>query len=783
MLTNNFFDMLKFIVLFLVVALVQATVWSQTVDMGVPKMWSSKHKMTQQVVTFPTVNVAEQLRVDSINFELTQQKVFRFGYEHHTEINLFNQGEQFFAPNGDRYTTLAIACPNALSINLIFDVFELAEGVSLFLYDKEKTHYIGAYTSLNNNEEKVLGTELLESDHIIVEIVEPKEVIGKSSLTIGTVVHGYHDLTTLIEESNIMKNLNSSGGCNYDVNCPEGSGWELQRNSVALILAGGSFCSGALVHNTSGVVIPYFLTARHCGTASIGSWAFRFKWEAPHGGVSCATSANSTDGPRDMTINGATLRASNNNTDFTLVELNNEPDPLWGIYYAGWDNSDEETITQSIGIHHPRGDIKKICISNMAPNKTTINFNGNPTTRMWNVPSWSLGTTEVGSSGSPLFDQNGRVVGVLSGGAAACSGTINNGQYDVYGRLGVAWDEAASENAQLKHWLDPNNTGATVIDGFDPGAPIYDVDAAIVAVGNIGGVVCGRTTQPQVTLLNNGQTDLTSARINYSLNGNEGHYDWTGLLETSQSTLITLPNLSTQEGENTLVVTVVNPNNTTDENPANDSRTLEFLAAGRGEYLTMELNFDCYAEETSWKVIDEEDVVWYFGEGYQNQASPQQSITEDFCLTQGCYTLVVEDSYGDGMLGSVYSQCNHDGSMTLVRDYNDELIAEIDETNVDFGDEVRFDFCVDNLMAVQLHNLENEVSIYPNPASHSFTIAYQGNESQLEYKVYSASGALQVEGSLSQEYTEVQIDQLRKGMYFVKIGSAEGSVVRKLVVQ
>ena len=34
------------------------------------------------------------------------------------------------------------------------------------------------------------------------------------------------------------------------------------------------------------------------------------------------------------------------------------------------------------------------------------------------------GVTEPGSSGSPLFDQNHRIIGQLYGGAAACAGTL-----------------------------------------------------------------------------------------------------------------------------------------------------------------------------------------------------------------------------------------------------------------------------------------------------------------------------------------------------------------------
>lgn len=452
-------------------------IFAQTFDLGKPLSWKGEIPITDQFLQMPQVDDAYQIRVDSINRANGFDKMLRFGYEHHVTINIFEQGVAYTATNGDRVTQFAIECPNAVSVNVIFDVFELAEGATLYLFDKDKEYFIGAHTAKNNNENRMLGTELIKSDNIIIEIVEPKNVIGTSELVLGTIVHGYLDL----EE--IAKGLNTSGNCNIDVNCPQGAGWENQRNSVAMMMNGGGFCTGSLVHNTSGTIIPYFLSANHCGT-NPGAWTFRFRWETPQASVSCATTASSANGPTNMNVNGGVLRAANSNADFTLTELNTAPNPAWGIYYNGWDATDNATNTRTTGIHHPDGDIKKICHSEMAPTKLTTNFI-NPNAMMWRVGSWTEGVTEPGSSGSPLFNQDGRVIGVLSGGAAACSGTVNNGQYDIYGRFGVAWDALASTNSQLKHWLDPGNTGNEIIDGVDPNQLSIQYNASVENLINV----------------------------------------------------------------------------------------------------------------------------------------------------------------------------------------------------------------------------------------------------------------------------------------------------------
>jgi hypothetical protein len=81
-------------------------------------------------------------------------------------------------------------------------------------------------------------------------------------------------------------------------------------------------------------------------------------------------------------------------------------------------------------MHHPQGDIKKICQDTNS--LSMASFNGAP---CWRVSSWEQGVTEGGSSGSPLYDQNKRIVGQLFGGQATCSFLFN----DYYGRFDMSW--------------------------------------------------------------------------------------------------------------------------------------------------------------------------------------------------------------------------------------------------------------------------------------------------------------------------------------------------------
>ena len=141
------------------------------------------------------------------------------------------------------------------------------------------------------------------------------------------------------------------------------------------------------------------------------------------------------------------------------------PPANYDVYYAGWSRG-TTGITRTVAIHHPELDIKKISFDNGAP--TFINGNLVPGLGYvygWRV-FWDDGIVEGGSSGSPLFDQNGRVIGQLWGGIAQCRGSISEG-HSYYGALSESWSRSSSSASRLQDWLDPTGTNPTTLNGID----------------------------------------------------------------------------------------------------------------------------------------------------------------------------------------------------------------------------------------------------------------------------------------------------------------------------
>ncbi len=412
-------------------------------------LYPSIAERTVPVVQMPDVDVPALLKEDEENMNGIE-KPYRFGFEMAVQINPENAGVTDLLPGGDKLWRVAITSPGAKSINFIFSKYLLPEGAQLFIYNADKSEIIGAFTAANNQEDEQLGTTLVFGDMVIVEYYEPQNPAFHGQVEIGTVVHGYRSLAE--PNATDERGFGASGSCNINVNCPLGTGWESQRNSVAKIVNGGDWCTGALIGNTGGSPTPYFLTANHCYANSIGTWVFWFNYQSS----SCSNGSN----PPYNSISGSTLKARRANSDFCLLQLSSAPPGSFSPYYAGWDRSGA-VPTNSTGIHHPSGDIKKISRDD---NPATNGSAGGWGADHWRV-YWDQGVTEGGSSGSPLFDQNQRIVGQLHGGASACGNSPAN-LWDEYGKVSDSWN-GSSANKRLRDWLNPANN-VTTMDGYVP---------------------------------------------------------------------------------------------------------------------------------------------------------------------------------------------------------------------------------------------------------------------------------------------------------------------------
>lgn len=529
-------------------------------------------------LTMPTV-VAPALDMERVRAEdaarAEKGELYTIGRIVPVNIDPKRGGEWQSLRNGDRIWRVRIQAKGAEGISLYFSQFNLPRGARMHAYSVDGQYVLGGFTSDNNHESGKMATAHVLGDDIIVEYYEPVYATGKGSFVIHEIGHGYKD----------VRDFGDSESCEVNVNCPEGTGRTNQRNAVARILvrvgASQGWCSGTLINNVRQNCTPYFISAEHCAlsgstfasTTDLNQWIFYFNYQ----GATCANPGTQPSTAQSMT--GATFRARSNDaggntgSDMLLLQLNSSPPAAYNVFYAGWDRNNTAT-TGGYGIHHPAGDIKKI--STFTATTSSTSWGGSTPNTHWGL-SWVAtasghGVTEGGSSGSALFNSAGRMIGTLTGGGSSCS---NRTAPDRYGKMSYHWQSnGTAADRRLSNWLDPDNTGATTLDGI--AAPCSaGPDAGILDIQNpaAGSLLCVNPTAPIVTLRNYGSTTLTAATIRYRIDaGTINNFSWTGSLAVGASTTVTLPSTTFPTGAPfTFRAWTNSPNGLTDINIANDT--------------------------------------------------------------------------------------------------------------------------------------------------------------------------------------------------------------------
>jgi len=461
-------ERMKKITFFFFLLLFVHNAFSQERSVDTPVSWRTENIQQITPIKLSPINLLALQKEDSIN-DRDKSIPWRYGVKRNLKIDIHKKGQVTALENGDKIWRVAVNSPNAVNLSINFDDFYIPEGAKLFLYNDDRSDILMPLSTAQNRDNQQLGSWFVSGDIIWVEYYEPKSVNEEVLLNIGSIIHGYrmNEVEQYVEGN---RGLNDSGDCNYDVNCPIGEDFDSQKDilkkAVALLnLGNGYLCSAVLINNTNNDKTPYLLTGNHCLDNSDPSfWSIRFNWMSPS--PVCGENEPSLDLQTNFTMSGAELKAQNSLSDFALVELYNTVPESWDVAFAGWDITDDLPEFE-VGIHHPNGDIMKICRDDSGAVKETANgievwlIGG---TSIGEGNGWEIGTTESGSSGSPLFNQNGSIIGQLYAGNAFCDGLESNHDYDIYGRLAVSWDAGLTPNKRLKEWLDPLQTGQTELE-------------------------------------------------------------------------------------------------------------------------------------------------------------------------------------------------------------------------------------------------------------------------------------------------------------------------------
>lgn len=407
-----------------------------------------------QIVKMPSFDLNKLLKEDK---EMEGEDVpFRFGKGFDVKYTL--EDGIWEKVDSGRVWSMTFESSGALSLNFIFDDFFLPYGASLKVVNGQNNILYGPVTPTVVPEKGKFLTDIIPGSSATIFIFEPQDQIGNTRLTIERVVHGYRG----IDETEYYGLVGSSHPCNVDISLhPE---YSTESNAIGLVMLGNGYeiCSGSLLMSTDLSFKPYFLTAFHCldrnpidnelsdiEKSAVSNWLFKFFY----------ISTNYTGNPQTTgkTYNGSTFRSAYYTTDFALLEIGHDLTQDGRHVWLGWDKTGN-TPSSGACLHHPAGDLMKISIE--SDPFSTIDFRDG-TNNAWYV-GFDEGITQYGSSGSPLLDQNKRVVGQLFGGphpSDTCNWTNRK-----YGKFHVSWIGANTNSTRLSNWLYPANTGQSTMN-------------------------------------------------------------------------------------------------------------------------------------------------------------------------------------------------------------------------------------------------------------------------------------------------------------------------------
>jgi len=254
-----------------------------------------------------------------------------------------------------------------------------------------------------------------------------------------------------LASTNMIAKPNDDASCLIDANCVNSGTFspiDLVRHAIAhmeIPVSGGfiGLCTGGLLADTKQSGTPYFLSASHCfgddqnpanHPDQVQGMEIYFEYRTS----SCASTNATFLNP----VVGAQLLASSTANDYAFFQLNSIPS---GRGFLGWTAATVAAGTNLFRISHPapaalNGDPQPQVFTQTVASSTGPTCQGS-SRGPYIYEQLTLGATYGGSSGAPVMDGTGKVVGQLFG---KCGPTPSDGcdksNYTVDGAFAPNYD-------------------------------------------------------------------------------------------------------------------------------------------------------------------------------------------------------------------------------------------------------------------------------------------------------------------------------------------------------
>ncbi len=379
--------------------------------------------------------------------------------------------------------TIPVQSSGASGLRIGFSGMNLPLGAELYVFNEAGEAH-GPYTGRGMGNSGELVSHMISGERAFVQL----RLLGKPSkadlaqlrFTIAEIGH----IGPQFELARRMKSAlaGEKAFCDFNATCVVNgecaSGWSYLsdvRNAVAhMLFQSGRYyyiCSGGLMNNSRNDGTPLFLTANHCLSrereADTLEAFFDFRASSCGDTGWCDYSYSQLRASFPSTL-GAAMLASGSSGDYSLMQLDQMP--AGTRHFMGWSTTAVATSnsTPLYRMSHPGG-------APQAWSTHAVNANG---FQCGTLPRGTYiysndtnGATEGGSSGSPVLNGSGQVVGQLYG---ACGSNLDD-NCDAVNNLTV--DGAlAAYYPNVAPYLDPSGGGGGGGDGI-----VASVDSVTIA--------------------------------------------------------------------------------------------------------------------------------------------------------------------------------------------------------------------------------------------------------------------------------------------------------------
>lgn len=327
-------------------------------------------------------------------------------------------------------------------------------------------------------------------------------------------------------------------------------------------------------------------------------------------------------------------------------------------------------------------------------------------------------------------------------------------------------------------------TGQLTVE--DHWAFIEDLDCQTVSTNDaiiidyIGAEFTCDNVDVEVEIANIGLNDITSLSFSVTGVNPELSYEWSGVLSTFESATINLGTASVISGQE-VVITITTP----DDNASNNMTAVSLAATEATTHIHFSMLTDNYPGDYRVSIFDDNGNEVAAGGPWAefDVALDPMQIDEDYYLpATGCYSVVVYDDYGDGMIsGSAIAygvEANGSAMGTIV--------------NVAIG--VPFESAsgatnVSEVVSVSETNFVADFIAYPNPTENILNVRFTSlNGGKYTAVLMNTMGQQVAEYALGVLSTGVQqtsfdLSNLSSGIYMLRLSSEQGETTLPVSVR